>query len=499
MKVLMVPLDDRPCNYKYPQMIANSNQQIEYQMLPFNFVGYKKERANTDEISNWLRRESGNVNALVCSLDMLLYGGLIPSRLHNDSIETICERLGVLKELKEANPSLKIYAQCSIMRTPKYNSSDEEPDYYEQYGEAIFWKRYLEDKQSRDGLDATELEKLKSIVLPTEIETDYRERRETNMAVIMKIIDYVVGDVIDFISIGQDDSAEYGYTAIDQQQVKEQIKGLNLDQRIYIYPGADEVIMSLLARAYLEYIDRDYTVNVTYSSTLGPSLTPMYEDRPFFESLKSHVDVTGGLVVGEQADYSLFVNTPGKVMQESWDQLEKIDQTYNSHRNLKHFCKLIKRDIELGRKVIIADVAFANGSDIELVKYLIAENLLDKCYGYAGWNTHCNTLGTVISQAVIAPEVTGVVRYNNLYHVLEDCIYQSIVRMNVTNSKLDSLGLNYFDLKQNQNEVAAIEVEMFKKEMTSLKVSGVKNLKIKHPWNRMFECDLEFEVDENER
>ncbi len=71
--------------------------------------------------------------------------------------------------------------------------------------------------------------------------------------------------------------------------------------------------------------------------------------------------------------------------------------------------------------------------------------------------------------------------------------------MNVTNTKLDSLGLDYFDLKQKQSEVAAIEVEMFKKEMNSLKLSGVKNLKIKHPWNRMFECDLEFEVDENER
>ncbi len=423
MKVLMIPLDDRPCNYKYPQMIANTNEQIEYQMLPFNFVGYKKEKANTDKISNWLRSQINQVDALVCSLDMLLYGGLIPSRLHNDSVETICQRLEILKVLKTENPSLKIYAQCSIMRTPKYSSSDEEPDYYEQYGEEIFWKRYLEDKQERNGLDIKEQQKLESIVLPFEIEKDYRQRRETNMAVIMKIIDYVADDIIDFISIGQDDSAEYGYTAIDQLQVKRRINALNLDQRIYIYPGADEVIMSLLARAYLEFVERDYTVSVTYSSTLGPSLTPMYEDRPFFESLKSHVDVTGGLVVSGQAEYSLFVNTPGKAMQESWDQLEKLDQTYNSHRNLKHFVKLIKRDIELGRKVIIADVAFANGSDIELVKYLIAENLLDKCYGYAGWNTHCNTLGTVISQGVIAPKVTGVVKYNNLYHVLEDCIY----------------------------------------------------------------------------
>ena len=35
------------------------------------------------------------------------------------------------------NPDIKIYAFQVIMRCPDYSSSDEEPDYYEDYGTLI--------------------------------------------------------------------------------------------------------------------------------------------------------------------------------------------------------------------------------------------------------------------------------------------------------------------------------------------------------------------------
>ena len=39
------------------------------------------------------------------------------------------------------------------MRTPRYNSSDEEPGYYEEeYGERIFRFGWLNDKKDREGL-----------------------------------------------------------------------------------------------------------------------------------------------------------------------------------------------------------------------------------------------------------------------------------------------------------------------------------------------------------
>ena len=58
---------------------------------------------------------------------------------------------------------------------------------------------------------------------------------------------------LDFLVIPQDDSSPYGYTAISQKIVINALKEKRLDQKVMIYPGADEVGLSLLARAYHEY------------------------------------------------------------------------------------------------------------------------------------------------------------------------------------------------------------------------------------------------------
>lgn len=42
MKTLLIPLDERPCNYQYPQMIAQTNHQIELIVPPQSLLGNKK-------------------------------------------------------------------------------------------------------------------------------------------------------------------------------------------------------------------------------------------------------------------------------------------------------------------------------------------------------------------------------------------------------------------------------------------------------------------------
>ena len=41
MKTLFIPLDERPCNYNFPLMIAQSNQQIELVEPDKSFLGHK--------------------------------------------------------------------------------------------------------------------------------------------------------------------------------------------------------------------------------------------------------------------------------------------------------------------------------------------------------------------------------------------------------------------------------------------------------------------------
>lgn len=59
---------------------------------------------------------------LILAVYMLLYGGIVPSRLHFLSQEEIFSRVDFIKTLKEINPKLKIFAFSLVTRCPTYSS-----------------------------------------------------------------------------------------------------------------------------------------------------------------------------------------------------------------------------------------------------------------------------------------------------------------------------------------------------------------------------------------
>lgn len=246
---------------------------------------------------------------------MLLYGGLLSSRLHHLTEDILEEHLDVLQELKTLNPHIKIYAFQCIMRCPQYNSSEEEPDYYEDYGYALFKKKYLEDKEERETLTSEEEIEKNSLHIPEEVIRDYEDRRLINCRMNSKTLELLENNVIDFLVIPQDDSSPFGYTAKDQKIILKEIKEKCLEFKVMVYPGADEVGMSLMTRAYNDYYQVHPKIYPFYASTLGPQVVPLYEDRPMFESLKSHILVTGARLVMDDsnANIVLAVNCPGKL------------------------------------------------------------------------------------------------------------------------------------------------------------------------------------------
>ena len=133
-KIVLLPLDERPCNYDFPYKLFQSD---EFQIVRPKELGDKKTPGDIQKIKEFLLEECKDAYGLIVSVDTLLYGGLIPSRLHKETVETLKGRLEVFKELKEANPQLKTYAFTCIMRCPSYSNADEEPDYYDFYGEQI--------------------------------------------------------------------------------------------------------------------------------------------------------------------------------------------------------------------------------------------------------------------------------------------------------------------------------------------------------------------------
>ena len=105
MKIVFLPLDERPCNYIYPQELPLS-EKISLILPPSNLMSNKKQVCDIDLLHRWLINECKDADYALLSLDTLLYGGIIPSRLHHDDFETLTKRSAILEQIKKNNPHI---------------------------------------------------------------------------------------------------------------------------------------------------------------------------------------------------------------------------------------------------------------------------------------------------------------------------------------------------------------------------------------------------------
>lgn len=496
MKLLFIPLDERPCNLKYP--LLHAGDKVHLLLPPEAILPEKKTPGNVEAIWDFIEKNAPACDGMIASIETLVYGGLLPSRLHTLSLQQCLPFLDRLERLKMNNPHFSVYCSCLIMRSPSYNSSEEEPAYYAEYGEMLFLIGKYLDKKNRQGLtiqEESELILANKTVPPMALE-DYTKRRGINLSVLKESITLVNRGIIDFLLIPQDDSAPNSFAAADQKIIFAQIDTLELWEKVQSYPGADESGCALLARMENRSNKRTPMVYAYYASHAGASFVPRYEDRPFAESVKAHLAVQGARVAmtPDEADYLLFVNIPGVTMCEAWQQGEK-DLSYSTHRNLVDFANQIRVAVSRGVPCILADVAFSNGGDIQLLSMLAQDGTLSKLAAYAGWNTACNTLGTALSAAFCLYKDPGKQGRYLQFRIIEDLLYQSIVRQSVVEKYMPGIGAGYYTMNNRQPEV---------EEEIRRQLSDLWNQKFQHcfenraviascklPWGRMFEVEIE--------
>lgn len=128
MKILLIPLDDRPVTYSYPQLLAKLGG-AEAIVPPRVMMGSLSRGAQIDELFSFCEGalSRNEVDAAVICLDSLLYGGLITSRRSTEQVKAIQARLDRFKKWKELTTKhIPIYAQSSIMRiSDNYDNTEE--------------------------------------------------------------------------------------------------------------------------------------------------------------------------------------------------------------------------------------------------------------------------------------------------------------------------------------------------------------------------------------
>lgn len=493
-KIVFLPLDERPCNYNYPQMMPSADYNVV--LPPKSILGDKKRAGDASAIREWLFKEVADCDACVVSMDMLVYGGIVPSRLHNESEQTLIARADAVKELRKINKKMKLYLFQLIMRCPSYSLSDEEPDYYDECGAEIFlYGRYshLEKLNKLTEADKKDYERVKAFIKSEYLE-DYVSRRNKNVAVLMHDLQFIKDGVCDYFIVPQDDAAEYGFTAMNQIEVRKYLKDNVLHLKTAMYPSADDTGLTLLARAVNELNAISPKIYVEYASTKAETVVPWFEARILNETVKYHVIASGCTRVYSlsEADILLAVNM-GSGMYHEWQGEYTV--AYDIERNLAEFTDYIGYALSLGKTVTVGDVATCNGADKELIDILYDKDLLLKIHGYAGWNTSSNTLGTAVCEAVlyfIGKDENGKNDFL-LHRYYEDLGYMGYARDYVRRNLLPMLNITDNGADGKTGEVARVageKIDEFMKNNYGKLSDKVKSVYVEMPWRRTFEADV---------
>lgn len=509
MRITGIPLDIRPYNYQFLEDIVAMDKNVTIFMPEKSKLGSRKNPADLEYLKEFLLENAKNTDAFVISLDMLVYGGLFPSRLHNNSVEELKSRLEVLRELKNINPNCKIYGSNLILRTPKYNSAEEEPEYYGFCGLDIFKYGHFSDKKNRVGLTLEEEEEFNQINdrLNKDYLNDFVGRRNKNINVILYALELAKQGIIDVLLIPQDDASEYGFTAMDQKKVYHGIAKLRLADKVFLHPGTDESGCTLITRAYLDNRNEEFSIYPYYITEAFKNMIPSYEDRPFRYSLLSHtaacgIDITESI---EESNAVLAINGAPVKMQEAFDishgdkeESLRKDISYYRYRNFPTFCKKIDKILR-SKEVSVLDVAFSNGGETELIDYLDKYNLLEKITSYAGWNTCCNSLGTVLAAMTFAYFGQEKIKVENFKarRLTSDWAYQTEVMLDIQNKELKEWGGTFSNFNGKEKELMELIKVRVKEQIDKTFINGYNDKEIVidsviAPFKRM--RGLEFEV-----
>jgi hypothetical protein len=499
MRIALLPLDERPVNTRYPQMIA-AIAGAEVLLPPADLLSDLRAPAQCDALGDWLRDVAPTIDALIVDLGMLGFGGLIASRTTDDPPGVAIARLGVLGELKRARPDLQILAFNVITRVSNADDNIEEPLYWSEYGTRFYRFSQLLDRAARGEAVEEALRELRA-ELPLAYVDDFLRRRLRNHAFNLAALHLLHAGDVDLLVISSDDTSPYGLGSREKRWIAEWAALLGLDvDRLLMYPGADEVGCALLARLLMQRAGITPRFAVDYAIPEGAQIVAPYEDGPVATTVERQVAAVGGALVSGEHDLWLAVNPPAPRRSEWAPEHAAAERAAREPQLAAHVAQIAAR-AAAGEPVIIADVAYPNGADPLLVDLLCERVELPRLAAYGAWNTAGNTIGTALAEGCAALLVRDAAQQQAaerflLHRLLEDWGYQQEARR-ATRAWLQATRGRSDPLPDDLAATRAYIEEQLAARLAELPgFAGRWRIvpgSVRLPWRRLFEVDFDLE------
>ena len=513
-RVLLIPLDDRPPCLQFTQLIGRIGD-AEIKAPPRDLLGRFTEPGKPDRIADWVRaQELRTFDAVIVSMDMLAYGGLVNSRVHRTTLADALHSMELVRWIRTRAPRLPIYGFNVIMRLAPTGDGNNE-----SYREKLARWAEISPESASDGSLREEVSRLEREI-PVAALTDYKRARARNFAVNRACVELARSGALDYLILSQDDAKPRGVHVADRERLIAEAQKLGLADKVAVQPGADEVSMLLLARALNKRFVYAPRIAAVYSSDVIRNGVAPYEDRPLHRTVSFHIAATGSREVANARSADIIFFVYGSRFEDG---------------AATGFAEQVSTSVAKGRRVIVADIDVkgdVQGADPRFTEELGKHKVLPRLTGYASWNTAGNTIGTALPHGIIyARSFENIQRYTParrerivgaqakflLHRLIDDYAYHSLVRKDANRFAREK-GLNPSRMSgEEQTLVENFIRERMRPHVDKLwagfdgqalvdftlpgrpfwvpRPARFSGYRLELPWGRTFEAEIDFDVE----
>jgi Protein of unknown function (DUF4127) len=397
---VVIPLDDRPVTAQLPRLLG-AIAGVRVAEPPRPLLGRYLTAGDPDALARWLREDAPrDARAYVVSSDMMVYGGLVASRIPGVSRATAYTRLQDLAALRAARPSASFAVFGTVMRlaptgVPKLGAAASFP-----FAGADVWGP-IQQYAGLPDPPQTDQQRAYAATLRARLGPAldaYLQTRARNRDVDLFALQIAAEGGFDRVVLGQDDAGPVGLHLRDLAALRSFADRWLTPSRASIEPGADELAMVLVSAALAREARAVPRVRVVYSRAGGGSVNDPLEFAPIATTIADLVRSCGAQLVrdGEPPDIDLFVRVPGTSANDEADFADTIaaDVTAPMHSGPPRSLPL----------AAVADLSFLAVDDYaqqrRLTDDLIERHVAGGVASFASWNTVANTVGTALPEAV---------------------------------------------------------------------------------------------------
>jgi len=485
MRIVCVPLDDRPLNYA-AILRASGTAEAEVLLPPRDLVGSRYHTPSLLLQARWLASNCNKDTHLILSLDALLHGGLIQARNSRTDRERTDNALILLGKLTERSRSVRVFYVLkrlwgNIFRQKELEGIADWEVLSRKLAAKIlssgknaaeFYRSCAEDDCGIDDWPSDEARTLMR----------HRQKQLDEAQTVVRLCSQLGIQ----LHIAVEDSVRDG---VQEAELEYLLEG-HVEEQLTAADGADEAGAVLLAGALAETENDPIQVTVR---DLQAEVAP-YESHPVMENLRILTRLAGA-ELSEKPD-GFAVEIAGKPEPE--DPYPAVVAGDISVPEFSELLGSITPLKEFDEQRVIADLTVTNGVNAALLKeFLNAERLplaTVQCNTASNRIGHALLLGQLLRSAQASDALARLI----VSWYIEDLMYFAYLRTWIAAKHGGLESADPRQLAAAENSICSMAERCTHKKFNGARFRGntleIGEIRLHLPWQRWFEAEADVEV-----